>query len=95
MKILKKQRMKSKSDFDSIFNNTQGRLGGFRGMILSLIPDREVVALEVPMCNGTPLWQKISLPWTLAKAHKLKIRTHRQLLDGKHVLLVGVQKRTK
>ena len=95
MKILKKEKLKSKSDFAAIFKKAQGRPGGFRGMVLNLIPNQEVLAIEVPMVNGRPIWSNIHLPWTAARDKNLKILTHRAQVKGKPALLVGIQKRAK
>jgi RNase P protein component len=95
MKILKKEKLKSKSDFAAIFKKAQGRHGGFRGIVLSLIPNSEVLAIEVPVVNGQAIWSNIHLPYAAARDKKLKILTHRAQFKGKPALLVGIQKRTK
>jgi len=95
MKILKKEKLKSKSDFAAIFKKAQGRPSGFRGMVLNLIPNQEVLAIEVPMMNGQPIWSNIHLPWAAAREKNLKILTHRAQIKGKPALFVGIQKRTK
>lgn len=95
MKILKKEKLKSESDFTAIFKQAHGGHGGFRGTVLNLIPGLEVLAIEVPVVNGQPIWSNIHLPYAAARAKNLKIHTRRAQIKGKPAMFVGIQKRTK
>lgn len=91
--IMKKEKLSSKTDFASFFKKARKTPTGFRGMVLNMIPEREILVIKAPVNKtGDVEWNKISLPYKEAKNRKQKIVTHRTLYKGKHVLLVGIKK---
>jgi hypothetical protein len=91
--ILKTEKLASKTEFAVFFKNMNKNPGGFRGAVLNMIPEKEVMVIKAPVDkNGFVIWKNISLPWTEAKKRKLKILTHRSQYKGKPALFVGIKK---
>lgn len=91
--ILKKEKLPSKTNFALFFKKASKAPTGFRGTILNMVPEREVVVIKAPVSKtGQIEWNKISLPYKEAKKRKLKILTSRSQYKGKPALMVGIKK---
>lgn len=90
--ILKTEKLASKSDFAFFFKKCSKPPRGFRGAVLNMIPEKEVMIIKAPVKNGIIKWDHISLPWTEAKKRKLKILTRRAQYKGKPAMFVGIKK---
>lgn len=90
--ILKTEKLASKSDFAIFFKRVNKTPSGFRGAVLNMVPEKEIMVIKAPVKNGIIKWDHISLPWSEAKKRKLKILTHRSQYKGKPAMFVGIKK---